>query len=373
MTPQHVAALDNAKFEIFLKNDGAFLGSLMCNMDIEFDPTCPTAKTDGKTIKFNPDWFMGLPENTRPTILLHELWHVGLLHCIRGVGFEPRRYNRAADYAINIMLHDEGNSFDGAGGLLDPAYRSMSAEDIYDLLPNDPKDQKAQQGCFSDDPDDNDLGKPENASDAEEMVQLVHAATIAQQRSGYSSDRVEAIASLIRARNEPMVNWKAELQVFAQEKAKAGLDYNRRNRRYSHVILPARGKRGRLVELDFYFDVSGSVTDAMIEQMTSEIVYIHGVLKPKRLNLIQFDTHIRRIQTFTEGTPVNEIDIIGRGGTSLHEVADRLEKVKPTGAIIMTDLDCAPMRLVENVPVLWLCINNKSAQVNQGKLIHIQV
>jgi predicted metal-dependent peptidase len=137
--------------------------------------------------------------------------------------------------------------------------------------------------------------------------------------------------------------------------------------------MPARGKRGHLTELDFFFDVSGSVTTPMAEQMKSELAYIHGVLKPKKLNLIQFDTSIRHVQTFMAGHPMDEIQIHGRGGTSLEPVAKYLEKSQPCGAVIMTDLDCPVMRIVEGVPILWLCINNPSASVQQGKLINIEV
>ena len=389
-TLQHNQALDSAKFEIFLHpGEGAFLGSLMCSMDINWSKKIPTACTDGLFMEINPDWFMSLPEMTRPTIIMHELRHVGYLHILRMQGKNHKKFNFAADYVINIQLKDEGYSFDGASPLLDDRFRNMTAEEVYDLLPappppagqggagapspSGPGNKPQQQGCWSNDPNDGDMIAPEDPAQIEEVVQAVHAAAMAQQRTGYSSKEVDAISEMIRKRNQPLVNWKAELQDFAQDKAKSGLNYTKRNRRYQHVILPARGKRGRLMELDFFFDVSGSVSDAMVEQMIAEISHIHGFLKPKALNLIQFDTSIRRIQTFTQGAPINEIEIHGRGGTNLTPVAQLLKKRKPAGAIIMTDLDCPIMEVVDGIPILWLCINNPNAVVQQGKLIHITV
>ena len=372
-TLQLETLLDSAKFEIFLhQGEGAFLGSLMCSMDILWNKKIPTACTDGLKMEINPDWFQSIPELTRPTILMHELRHIGYLHPLRAQGLHHKKFNFAADYAINIQLKDEGYSFDGVQPLLDPAFRNMSAEEIYDLLPEPPPEGQGG-GCWSDDPNDQDLTQPEDPAQLEELVQAVHAAAMAQERTGYSSKEVQAISAMIRKRNQPVVNWKAELQDFAQDKAKSGLNYTKRNRRYRDVILPARGKRGRLMELDFFFDVSGSVTDGMEEQMLAEISFIHGVLKPKALNLIQFDTHIQRVQTFKAGASLNEIEIFGRGGTHLECVAEYLRKSRPAGAVIMTDLDCPIMSTVENVPILWLCINNPTATVNQGRLIHIQV
>jgi predicted metal-dependent peptidase len=389
ITVQHHTALDNAKFEVFLQHDAAFLGSLMCSMDINWDEKIPTACTNGLTMEINPDWFMQLPERTRLTVLLHELWHIGYLHPIRAQGLDHDKFNRAADYTINIRLKDEGHSFDGSSPLLDAQYRGMTTEEVYALLPDMPKQGGAgspspsgtpsrspgvaQAGCWSDDPNDMDMQAPEDAAQEEELLSAVHQAVIAQQRTGHSSKEVDAIAEIIRKRNEPKVDWRVEMKDFATEKCRAGLDYRKRNRRYTHVILPARGKRGRLTTLMYIMDVSGSVNTAMSEQMMSEIIYIWEVLKPKKLIIAQFDTQIRKVEVWTEGKIATEIEIIGRGGTSLEPVAKLLRKEKPTGAVIMTDLDCPIMSLVEGVPVLWLCINNPNATVRQGKLIHIQV
>lgn len=369
--------LDTAKFDIFLHpGEGIFLGSILCCMDVNWNSKIPTAMTNGLTVEINSQWFANLPEKTRATVLMHELRHVGYLHPLRMKGKNPKKFNYAADFAINLQLDEEGYSFEGTSPLLDRQYRGMAAEEIYDLLPDpDPNGMPiaGQQGCWSNDPDDTDLEPLEEDVDEEQIVQIVHSAVIAQQRSGHSSKEVDGIYDMIKKRNQPVVNWKAELQDFAQDKAKAGLNYARRNRRYNHVILPARGKRGRLMEMDFIFDVSGSVTDGMVEQMLAEVAYIQGVLQPKALNLVQFDTSIRKVQTFREGSSLDEIEIHGRGGTSLECVAERLRKTKPAGAVIMTDLDCPPMNHVDGVPILWLCINNPRATVNQGKLIHIQV
>jgi predicted metal-dependent peptidase len=373
VTSEHDKIMERAKLDVFLADqNNAFLTSLLCTMTIEWSEKIPTACTDGLQMLFNPDWFMSLPMDTRPTIILHELWHVGYLHIIRGQGLEKRRFNHAADYVINAQLKLEGYSFDGASPLLDMQYHGMTAEQVYDLLPPDPPADK-QKGCWSDDPEDCDMEPSEGSSSAEEIVAAVHVATIAQQRTGHTSAEVDAIAELIKKRNQPKVNWKAELKDFSQEKAKVGLDYKKRNRRYNHVVLPARGKRGRLIELAYFFDVSGSVTQNMAAQMLSEVAFIWEVLKPKKLHIIQFDTSIRKVDTWTAGQGTESIEIVGRGGTSLEPVAKWLEKNKPHGAVIMTDLCCPVMREVKNVPILWLCINNPGATVQQGKLIHIQV
>ena len=232
---------------------------------------------------------------------------------------------------------------------------------------------QSQQGCWSNNPDDQDLHAPDPEDDPEEIVQAVHAAVIAQQRTGYSSANVEAISEIIKKLNESKVNWNEVLQNFCQEKARAGLDYSRRNRRYSHVILPARGKRGRLTTLFFFMDVSGSVTKNMAQQFMAEITYIWTVLRPKELHIVQFDTRIHKIVIWREGQQHAEIKIVGRGGTSLNPVAEYIRKHKPTGSVIMSDLECPPMEIIPGAPILWLCINNPTETVQQGRIVHIEV
>ena len=381
-TPAHEAILDAAKFDLFIKNDGAFLGSLLCNVETVWDEKIPTAQTDGLTLAINPTWFMSIPEDTRPTILRHELWHIAHLHPLRGEGLQHKRFNMAADFVINLMLHKEGNSFKGVSPLLDPMWDGYTTEEVYAALPEDPPSGGGggggsapgqQRGCWSNNPDDQDLIAPGPDTDPEEIVQAVHAAVIAQQKTGYSSQHVEAISEMIKKRNEAKIPWNDVLQDFCQEKARAGLDYTRRNRRYAHVILPARGKRGRLTTLFFFMDVSGSVTKNMAEQFLAEISYIWNVLRPKEMHIVQFDTRIQKIDIWREGQSFAEIKIVGRGGTSLNPVADYIEKHKPTGAVIMTDLDCPQMRMVKGVPILWLCINNPHKTVQQGRIVHIEV
>lgn len=377
ITPDHTRALDTAKFSLYeSKQDGAFLGSLMCNMEINWDSSIPTACTNGLTMEINPDWFLQLPEPTRSSVLQHELWHIGHLHPLRGEGLQHKRFNRAADYAINLQLDDDGCTWVGVKPLLDQKYRGMTAEQIYDVLPDEPDDGSGipgQGGCWSDDPNDMDLSPDPTPAEVTELVSVVQAAVIAQQKTGYSSAEVDAIGERIKTLNKPKVNWLTVVRDFCQDKARAGLDYTRKNRRYKHVILPARGKRGRLMVLDFFMDVSGSVTTEMAEQMMAELVYIWTVLKPKKLRIHQFDTRIRKTEVWTEGKPIYEIEILGRGGTNLEPVAKQLKKEPPAGAIIMSDLECPVMSKVEGVPILWLCINNPTATVNQGKVVHIEV
>ncbi|WP_312929039.1 DUF2201 family putative metallopeptidase, partial [Pseudescherichia sp.] len=81
---------------------------------------------------------MKISKEMRVTLLAHEAWHVGLMHPLRRGNRDPEKWNAACDFAINIMLKDLGYHFDANLGLLDEQYRGMSAETIYDKLPDGP-------------------------------------------------------------------------------------------------------------------------------------------------------------------------------------------------------------------------------------------
>jgi len=90
------------------------------------------------------------------------------------------------------------------------------------------------------------------------------------------------------------------------------------------------------------------------------------------MTVVQFDTKIQKIDEFKEGDTFNEIKIVGRGGTDLRCVREHIMEIKPTAAIIFSDLECPPMRKLDHdIPVIWIVVGNKEAEVNFGQMIHI--
>ena len=86
--------LDKVIGKVFQQNE-TFLANLMCNLDIKFDDQIKTAATNGKYIKWNPEFFMSVPQQSRVDIMLHELWHIARLHGIRRGIRDPYLWNIA--------------------------------------------------------------------------------------------------------------------------------------------------------------------------------------------------------------------------------------------------------------------------------------
>lgn len=64
----------------------------------------PTAVTNGKVIKVNPNFLRSLPPPERAALVAHELLHILYLHPLRLKRYDPEIANIAADAKVNEAL-----------------------------------------------------------------------------------------------------------------------------------------------------------------------------------------------------------------------------------------------------------------------------
>ena len=115
-----------------------FFGSLAMSLNLVEDESLPHAVgVDGKNIFFNPGQLADVSSSQLEGLLAHEALHVMLLHHLRRGNRDPEKWNMAGDHAINLALLAERFELP-ANGLHDPRYKGLSAEQIYELLPDSP-------------------------------------------------------------------------------------------------------------------------------------------------------------------------------------------------------------------------------------------
>lgn len=146
---QYINRLLLARMRI-LCNHG-FYGLLLMHMIYSIDEGCETAYTDGERIAFSPTFLEELSDKELDFVMMHEILHVVLQHCLRGEDKDNERYNIAADIVINstimhenddkassITLSKYGESMhiapDGKEGYL------YTAEEVYEMLQSKQKD-----------------------------------------------------------------------------------------------------------------------------------------------------------------------------------------------------------------------------------------
>lgn len=379
--------LDRVKTAAFLGSNSAFLGPLMCGMDFVWTKDIPTAATDYTTIFWNPDDFLELDADLRKSTLLHELWHPGGLHNIRQGDRDPRDWNIACDYSINSNLKADGYKIEAPYFIYDARFHGMACEDIYDIIHQEKQcapwgpGQAPGEASGSGDEAEGQMGgrnvghdmmpalSPEQQQKAlNNVIQAAHAA-VAGKRAGDVPGHVQ---QLINKFLNPIVPWEILLDRFLEEKCREDYTWSKPNRRFQDIYLPSRESDDRLAHLIFYEDVSGSVTDDQCLRFNSEVKYIKEKYNPEKLTLVQFDTRITTEKTLTEDDPFDEVVIVGRGGTCLKEVREHMMKHNPTAAIVFSDLCVEPMEPGPKCPVFWVAIDNRTAKVPFGQLIHIK-
>lgn len=380
--------LDIAKSEVFRNPGAAFFGPLMSYLQFVWSMDVRTAATDGVTFYWNPIWFLKLDPTVRRTVLMHELWHNARLHIIRCGSRQPKIWNFACDVRINNDLHREGYSFVGTRPWLDHSFDAngrATEEDIYDILlamlPDD-LDQLICNNPWDGEPEDEDdegdmLEAPDGMTKITEqdVLSSVVASTHQARLAGQAGDIPGETEYILKQFLQPKIPWEVEFQKFFQDLIEEDYTWARPNRRMLDMIyLPSRYEdEGRLDHLVYFEDVSGSITDAQVVRFNSELKYVWDELKPKKMTIVQFDTQIQNIITLKEGDPFEEVKVVGRGGTCLVCVREKMIELRPTAAVIFSDLYCDPMEpLPFDVPTIWVAIDNKTTPIPFGTRINLK-
>lgn len=367
--------LDKAKGSVFIGKTAAFLGSLLCDMEFiwDSDAAMGTAATDGVFIWWCPKFFMNLVPKARETVLMHELWHPGLLHMIRRGNRDPKVWNYACDIRINNDLKNEGYSFEGLewGWFLPEVDINgrMVEEDIYDyIIANNIVVPALPFGVPGDMCEPSEDTKRRVVAS---VVKATHNAKTANKQSTVPGILDDVITKFLT----PVVPWEALLKEFFLDLGDWSYTWSKPNRRHTTMYLPARVEddEGRLDHLMYFLDVSGSISQMDELRFSSEVKYIKEEFNPRKLTLVQFDTRIHEERVFLEDDPFEELVIMGRGGTCLRCVHDLIEKHNPTAAIIFTDMHVAPMLpLSTGTPIIYVAVGNGGHTPTFGKVIRIK-
>lgn len=385
-----------------LVNNG-FYGLLLMHMIYSIDENCETAATDGKRIYFNPQFLEELSDAELDFVMMHEILHVVLQHCLRKGNRDNERFNIACDIVVNsnillsenmnpkaIVLRKYGESMhlapDGKEGY------EYTVEQVYDMLPRrkegDPEhaltggmekygnstwDDHTKWGMYEDDETLRDTwGK--RFTDACEAISIRDPL---KQRGLLPLVAERFLKELYK----PQTDWRLILNDFVQKEI---VDYSFAppDRRFDESLffLPEFNDKEDFVEdILFMIDTSGSMTDDMITAAYSEVKGAIDQFDGKLKGWLGFfDAAIIEPQPFSDEAEFEIIKPAGGGGTDFRiifeyvncQMADKL----PASIIIMTD-GFAPFpeeEMVGNIPVLWL-LNNEQVEPPWGKVARIIV
>ncbi len=335
---------------------------------------CPTAATDGYHLFYNPKWVSGLSSYETRGLLAHEVMHVVFGHGERRQNRPPRRWNIACDHAINLMLLEQGFRLP-ADGMADASYAGLTAEQIYEQLPED-DDASSRRSPHGGDVDcesglvpeigvdlvspDHPSVRPLRTADAPDIERMreIRAELAAEIGTKLQGSAAGAFQRELGALQQSRIDWRALLRVWLTDRLKSDWSSFPFSKKHLHrgLFLPSLGVEAPR-EVVFAIDTSGSMDDQTLAKLLGELRAFREAF-PCRVTLLQADAAIQEVRVFEamDGVEVPQrMAMKGRGGTDFRPVFQWLAREAPDAVLLYaTDGFGAFPKSAPPSPVLWL-------------------
>ena len=340
--------LSKVKIQILMKS--TFFSTIMLNSKTTITHSVPTAATDGTDLFFNPTFLLTLTLEQGVGLILHEIMHISLCHPSRRADRTPKRWNHAADYAINNDLDNKGYDLP-PGGLIDHEKNmdNLPAESIYKII-EDPEDSNPTPGTGDDilDPAD-----PQATTQRANEI-LVQAQQQSQLNPKPGEHIPDSLARQIHDFLNPKLEWNVILQNFLTDMVREDHSWNRPNRTFlPDFYLPSQNSPS-IKNLTVAVDTSGSISAKEFSEYMTEIEQIRSIFQLERLRLICTDTRIRSDLEISFNDSLLEQELSGGGGTDFKHIFSKLEEDPPTILIFFTDMGVSFNFPVPDFPVIWI-------------------
>ncbi len=365
-----------------------FYGHLLMGMPIAL-AECKTACTDGDMLIFDPQFVLGLTAEELQILMLHEVMHCVLGHCMRGKGKLQRLYNIACDIVVNSLILSELVKKEFSLGGAPMMHKTpkgeegclYSADEVYTMLSRGNSADNLQEFWLSvevsADFDRHDTWGAianEGHFEARWKNRINEAAKIAGIVPGHLAlERYLMDLPGYRSR----VNWREELLDFMDMDC---FDYTFQppDARYAECdfLLPAYNKDScdGAADLWLLVDTSASVDEEELSVLVQEISAAMGQVGLVG-KLSFFDQRVYEPVDCCAVTDLKRIKPIGGGGTDYHQIFDYMREHMraelPKGILIFTDgfAKCPPEHMARGVPVLWIITKGGNARKPWGRVI----
>ena len=364
------------------------------------DDATPTARTDGRNVKYSSAFVTGLSDPQLRLLVLHEGLHIAFrhMHVWRDLwGEDARLANIAADHFVNLALThtDAGEGFvamPSVGVQPEPRYLGWSVKQIFDDLKQSPPTGKpkprAGNGNGGDSPDEGggfdqhdwETAGKQTAAEQEAAAREIDQALrqgemLARKRS---ADGAGSSSAIIDALLAPRKNWRELLRDFVTQtcQGRDASTWARPNRRFlaEDVYMPSMIAE-RMGELVVAIDTSGSCfSGSVITRFASELASIVEHVKPSRVRVLYWDTGVSNEQIFDDGQFVlASLRPTGGGGTDGSCISQYLKAkhIQPEAVVVFTDGGVGSWG-EQIAPTLW-AITSSHIQAPWGTTIEVAV
>jgi predicted metal-dependent peptidase len=336
-----------------------FFGSVCLSVKMAPDPTIPTMCTDGTSILWSPSFVDEMTQDECTGVLAHEVMHIVMKHMLRRGERKPDRWNYACDFVINPILLEAGFVLP-EGGLNDPQYANLTAEAVYDRLPEN-IEQQAQGGGFGEVVDAKDKnGKQLSPAEVQQMEADIDSKVMMAANAAKAVGKLPAkIDQMIQQMQKAQVDWRDVLRRFIGGDQPDDYSMRRPQRTMYHmagIVAPSIQKVGA-GNIVVGIDTSGSVSHHELTQFLGELNAVSEDTAPTSITVITCDTHVQTVQRYERGELIEEIKVGGRGGTLVTPVFKYIEEneLEVDSMIYLSDLEVWDYpEQAPHYPTLWV-------------------
>ena len=336
-TPEFTRALSS------LTCTNVFFTALLYNLKIEVRDDLPAAAaTDGAHLYYHPERYAKEFNRAEQVfVIVHELLHVILFHNTRRGIRNSRGWNIACDYAVNLLCQEYGFSVPKSA-LLDAQYKGMTAEQIYDKLPQEQQQEKGGDGNMAGDVMDYDPSQNEGKSkgDVEREIAIgTEQAAQAAKAAGMDTAGMKRVIGEAQVQREP---WYQHLRRFLTSMHSRQYNWSRIDTRRAvlHGVVAPQQKAESMGKVVFWVDCSGSVTEKQLSAMGAHISDILKDVTPSEVVIGYFDSKVCHVDTFTGPDYHVTLEPHGGGGTRFEPMFDYMQEQHADAqvAVVFTDL-----------------------------------
>lgn len=351
--------LTKARIDLIIQQP--FFGTLALRLQLIENNTIPTLAVDGKRVYYNAEFINDLTFDLTKSALAHEIGHCIFEHIGRRGARDPMKWNMAGDYVINDVIKDAGFSL-GEGWLHNSAFKGMTSDHIYNLLPDMPGGGPGigkPGGALCDIMDGtSDTGEPMSQQDAMEWkIATVQAANAAKAQGKLPGSLQRFVDEIVNGK----ADWRAILRRFVTEISKADYSWQRFNRRYmaNGIYLPSLYSES-MGPIVIVTDDSGSIDGPILNAFEAEIRAIRDATMPEKTHHISCDSRINHTDEFEQDDDFKLVSK-GGGGTDFRPPFDYVAEhgLAPACLIYLTDLYGPAPEAPPEYPVLWCCTTDQ--------------
>ena len=336
--------LITARVQLLLNN--GFFGNLATRLELqEASSWCPTAATDGRHFYYNTEFINSLDDDELIFLMGHEVLHCVYDHMDRRGDRDPRLWNIANDYVVNMDLVENniGKKITKVQICFDYKYQNWISDEVYDdLFENGDQNQETldmhldfgdgdgddSQGQAPGQADGDDAGGPPEYSEEErnQIREEMKEAIMNAAKGASNKDVPRGVRKMITDLTNPELDWRDLLATNIQSVVKNDYTFMRPARKgiAEHVYLPGMDYDTDL-DVFCFIDSSGSMGDDMLRDLCSEVKGIMEQYTNFVLRLCFFDTDTYTIHEFDASNvdEIHDIEIEGGGGTEFDCMFDR--------------------------------------------------